>query len=219
MKNPFFLLLWSCLFVFSVNGNSQGLQIGPKNGGWEDDYKALLSEADIAKLGKGEEVKLKFNSERPGFKASGLIRVLPTAEPETYNFIEIGEWKKEFDFKRSNSDRGKAKVEMRLDSLGNIIISKAFEMQVGQDRLILREELTLQEEIFKDDIYHLHLVRSYYKTGELWIEGYQRILEFEKPLSHMDKKSKAVKSKKEYGKDGKLKSEKYYDLDGKVLKR
>ncbi len=182
------------------------------NGGWVDTYQFALSESDKTQLEKGNEVRLKFEEFRPGLKFEGWLRVIPTSNKGKYKFVEIGNWKKEFEFKRSNSNKGIAKVEMRLDTLGNIINSKSFEKQYNQDQFVLIEELTLVEEKVNGKTYYYNLVKSYYTTGELWVEGYKRLLDFDIPKSYVDRKNVPAKYEKQFEKSGKLKKEKIYAL-------
>ena len=203
------ILILSLLLICSLNLFAQ-----VRNGGWDDEYKSQLSTKDIVKLSAGNEVFLNFEVNRPDYKAEGVLRVIPNSKNGEFTFVEIGNWKKEFDFKRSNSDKGNAKVEMTLDSLGNIISSKAFEKQADQLKYLLREELTLQKEVVNSKTYAFNFVKSYYNSGELWIEGYQRILDFDIPKSYMDKKSVPAKYEKKFDKKGKVKKEKTYSLTG-----
>ncbi len=208
-----FLLLTSCGVT-----SKYGL-LSPYSGGWHETYEQFLTEEDKQLLSRGKEVYLSFSPSSPDFSASGEVRVLPTTKDNVFNFIEIGKWEKASVFQRTPSEKGHLKAEMVFDSLGNIISSKAFEKQHNQEKYYLREELTLQEENIGGELYHLHRIVSYYETGELMAEGFQVLLDYQEPKSHLLKKTKPVKEWKEYSKDGSLISESIYDLEGKLLEK
>jgi antitoxin component YwqK of YwqJK toxin-antitoxin module len=212
-------LLFSFLLLASCGVTSKYGLLSPYSGGWHEEYEPLLTEEDKEVLSKGKEVYLRYNPSTPEFSASGEVRVQPTSKENVFNFIEIGNWEKASVFRRTPSEAGYLKAEMLFDSLGNILTSKAYEKQHNQEKFYLREKLTFQEETIHGKLFHLLRVESYYETGELMSEGWQVLLDYQEPKSHLLKKTKPVKEWKEYSKDGSLISESIYDLEGKLLEK
>ncbi|MFC5271766.1 hypothetical protein [Adhaeribacter terreus] len=171
------VLVFSLFLSCSLNLNAQ-----VKNGGLYDTYKSMLTVEDLFRLRQGKEVFFKFIDERPGLAINGDVRVIPTKILGEYNFVEIGDWKKEYDFDFSNSNRGHHKGIIVYDSLGHVISSKMYERLSGQNQYFLKEEWTLKDEIIDGIPYHYYSIQSYYNTGELWIDTFQRILDYEIPL-------------------------------------
>lgn len=208
------------IFIFFLSlAISLNLNAQVKNGGLYDTYKSMLTEEDLFRLRQGKEVYLTFSDERPDLSIKGKVLVIPIKTLDEYNFIEIGEWKKEYDFKWSNSNKGHHKGIVLYDSLGHVISSKMYERQSSQNQYFLKEEWTLKNEVIDGKPLYFYSIQSYYNTGELWIDTFRRILDYEEPLSDADRKRVRAKYEKIYDKTGKLKKVIIYDLEGKVIEK
>ncbi len=147
-------------------------------------------------------------NETKNYVLRGTLRVLKTAEPNEFNYLQIGKWIYHGMFPRMVFGKIIFKDTTEFDSAGNVINKVYYDTKTRD--LSLKRKWTSE---FKDGIFTQHI--ETFKNNTLETSLTMRIVDFNILKNELNKVKVPIGSSIEY-RDGKVKTIRDYDNEGKL---
>lgn len=169
-----------------------------------DDKDALQRRGEITR-------QIEFNDPARNSLLRGKLRILRTENPQTFNFVEVGEWVYHGHHVISGQlNTNEFKDSLVYDENGNTLLRRIYEKHGEQFQI--KEHWTSE---FIDGRFLQHM--KVYENGMLVAEYTRNVLNYLEPKSDLQKDKIPFGIDRGYHPDGKLAYVKSYDETGKLI--
>ena len=176
-------------------------------------YANELTPGEKLKLDQGQVLTKSFDSPQ----TIGQIKIMK-GNPKfgQYNFIEIGDWKVQYEFSSGSFIKGEAYEELNYDNFGNILFRKVVEKRNRDNDFYTSQIWTSEIQVFDKDTVLTQKIVGFNRDNKIIGEITVAVLSHKEMLSDRLKTKIKVGAEKRFDDNGKLVSSTTYKFQDKV---
>jgi hypothetical protein len=172
----------------------------------------MLSIEDKAAIQRSGEItrQIEFNDPARHSLLKGKLRILKTENPQTFNFVEVGEWVSHGQHVSSKEATHQFRESVVYDDNGNTVSRRIYEKHGAAFQI--KEEWS-SEMVEGRFLQHVKV----YEDGHIVAEYTRNVLNYMEPKSDSQKDKIPFGTDKVYYPDGHLAFTRSYDNNGKLI--